>query len=237
MVTACTLVAINAATAILSAYLFGIGAAVTMSVIAVLILAYVCYSTVSVDVAGDGLEVAAGVSFLVKNLHLVIAGAFGTLFSFALLSISAHFDAAEQPLLNDIGLKGAVAAVEEATAALQHKILAALVGDDGADVVIANPNRRDLFTLGLALWGGFMAAAMFGPACRYARLLHGMANVPRWGKNYISQTAFAVWTARAAFVLPMLVALLQVRMCGECGWGVCVCGPFATIRATPQADS
>ncbi|KAG1677156.1 hypothetical protein FOA52_000962 [Chlamydomonas sp. UWO 241] len=217
MVAACALVAINAVSALVWAYVFGTGAALTMSVVAVLVLAYICYTTLSVDVAGDGVSgPTTRVHFLAKNLHLVIAAAFGTLFSYALLSISTL---EPQPLLNDFGLQAALAAVEEATASLQQMILTRLVGDDSVKLAIASPNRGDLFMLGLALWGGFMAAAMVGPACRFAKLVHGMASVPRWGKKWIGQTGFQLWTARAAFVLPMIVALLQFKAVSE-AWGL-----------------
>ena len=55
------------------------------------------------------------------------------------------------------------------------------------------------------------AAALYGPASKYAKLLYNMTNVPTWGTQYMLPSRRALWVARAGFVAPILVVMMQVR--------------------------
>ncbi len=56
----------------------------------------------------------------------------------------------------------------------------------------------------------FVAAALMGPAIRYARLLYNMSCVPAWGREYLAPKKSSLWIARVGFVAPLLVVLAQV---------------------------
>ena len=56
----------------------------------------------------------------------------------------------------------------------------------------------------------FAAAALYGPASKYAKLLYNMTNVPAWGAQYMLPSRRALWVARAGFVAPILVVMMQV---------------------------
>lgn len=63
------------------------------------------------------------------------------------------------------------------------------------------------------------AAALLGPAMRYARLLHFALHVPAWGKDFIQQRWLHIKVMQLGFVLPLGVVLLQIKPVAE-RWGI-----------------
>mmetsp|Transcript_36734 Transcript_36734/g.92787 ORF Transcript_36734/g.92787 Transcript_36734/m.92787 type:complete len:571 (-) Transcript_36734:505-2217(-) len=105
------------------------------------------------------------------------------------------------------------------------KRLAAVQEYMGAkDVPSIDPSkvgRVEPWALALAasVWAGLLAAAMLGPAIRYAKLMHNAMNVPAWGEEWIGHRWLAVKVMQLGFALPLVMVLLVIQPVSS-RWGL-----------------
>jgi len=200
MVLLAGMLVVNTVFSLLLVWVLGIADNPMMSVLSLVILVYVTYLTLKVDVLSEMRQLS-------DKAHLVVLGGIGFLAAALILAAvpTSVLDFGLQP-----GLKGLDVGVTSFLGRV-HMRLAHLHKKEDGKTFAAYQSNEQLMIVGIASFAGFMVAALSGPAMRFAKLLYHSSTVPAWGSAYIRPGWLSLRVAQLAYVAPLVAAALHFK--------------------------
>ncbi|GAX81837.1 hypothetical protein CEUSTIGMA_g9265.t1 [Chlamydomonas eustigma] len=197
---------LNTWLAVMAALFAGSGAASTTSVnlFTLLVLGFSTFTVLKVDVTSHAKSSTAG-----DKLHLMVTAVLGSAAAAALLAPQMLRSFLQSSL--GINVDEMIQSLDDFSQHLMRRVLSRMDLEDDHQQVLIVRSSGFMLTANLALCAGLIAAAMYGSAAKYARLVYDMGSPPSWGRKYIVYSRKSVLLARLGLVLPFIVVMLQFK--------------------------